>query len=224
MHWAHFLLQMMPSCLGRMALLLSVALLTVVRAGDMNEMRASSFRERHWRKRIDRAARVRTLSLSPISDSVAPRYRVGADDNSGTLEKAFTPVVGVLQSSVKAAFNSAIGKYSNGMGHPPVHCNPYDQMYANRHKGKRRSADIKRTYARNFRSEEEKEDDETDGMSFVPGGKKYKEVVSGSKEINSPIPVNVKEFENIPVDNDIHQDLSNAMEAIQQTVTSKGCG
>ena len=93
MHWAHFLLQMMPSCLGRMALLLSVALLTVVRAGDMNEMRASSFRERHWRKRIDRAARVRTLSLSPISDSVAPRYRVGADDNSGTLEKAFTPVV-----------------------------------------------------------------------------------------------------------------------------------
>ena len=114
----------------------------------------------------------------------------------------------VLQSSVKAAFNSAIGKYSNGMGHPPVHCNPYDQMYANRHKGKRRSADIKRTYARNFRSEEEKEDDETDGMSFVPGGKKYKEVVSGSKEINSPIPVNVKEFENIPVDNDIHQDLS----------------
>ena len=82
---------MMPSCLGRMALLLSVALLIVVRAGDMNEMRASSFRESHRRKRIDRAARARTLSLSPISDSVAPRYRVGADDHSGTLEKAFTP-------------------------------------------------------------------------------------------------------------------------------------
>ena len=95
MHWAHFLLQMMPSCLGRMALLLSVALLTVVR-----------------------------------------------------------------------------------------------------------------TYARNFKSEEEKEDDESDGTSFVPGGKKYKEMVSGSKNINSPIPINVKEFENIPVDNDVHQDLS----------------
>ena len=38
--------------------------------------------------------------------------------------------------------------------------------------------------------------------------KKYKEMVSGSKNINSPIPNNVKEFENIPVDNDVHQDLS----------------
>ena len=261
MHWAHFLLQMMPSCLGRMALLLSVALLTVVRAGDMNEMRASSFRERHWRKRIDRAARVRTLSLSPISDSVAPRYRVGADDNSGTLEKVFTPVRStrgsptrakapgqnpgcisrygnrprdkilsnrptlageylveghsimlvertpaempwqcekkvscnhdetcikaveqqeetislliagkrVLQSSVTAAFNSA-----KILRHPPVHCNSYNQMYANRHKGKRRPVDIKRTYARNFKSEEEKEDDESDGTSFVPGAKNTK--------------------------------------------------
>ena len=90
MHWAHFLLQMMPSCLGRMALLLSVALLTVVRAGDMNEMRASSFRERHWRKRIDRAAGARTLSLSPTSDSIGPTYHVDADDHSGTLKQAFT--------------------------------------------------------------------------------------------------------------------------------------
>ena len=70
-------------------------------------------------------------------------------------------------------------------------------MYANRHKGKRRAVDIKRTYARNFKSEEEKEDDESDGTSFVPGGKKYKEMVSRSKNINSPIPINVKEFENI---------------------------
>ena len=57
-----------------------------------------------------------------------------------------------------------------------------------------------------FRSEEKK-DDETDGK-FRAWRQKDKEVVSGSKEINSPIPVNVKEFENIPVDNDIHQDLA----------------
>ena len=44
-------------------------------------------------------------------------------------------------------------------------------------KQRRSGTDIKRTYARNFRSEEEKEDDETDGMSFVPEGKK---IVQGS--------------------------------------------
>ena len=45
------------------------------------------------------------------------------------------------------------------------------------------------------------------GQSFVPGGKKYKEVISGSKNINAPMPPNVKEFEYVPVNNDVDQDL-----------------
>ena len=45
------------------------------------------------------------------------------------------------------------------------------------------------------------------GQSFVPGGKKYKEVISGSKSINAPMPPNVKEFEYVPVNNDVDQDL-----------------
>jgi hypothetical protein len=136
----------------------------------------------------------------------------------------------VLQSSMKAAFNSAIGKYSNEMGHPPVDCNAFDQMYANKHKGKKRPIETP-TWKRNFRSQEEKEDEEGDDMneedkesqqsnedkddasgggsgeSFVPGGKKYKEVISGSKNINSEMPENVKEFEHVPVNDNIHQDL-----------------
>tara|TARA_A100001015_G_C14987119_1_gene712079 strand:+ start:477 stop:773 length:297 start_codon:yes stop_codon:yes gene_type:complete len=84
---------------------------------------------------------------------------------------------------------------------------------------------------RNFKSQEEKEDEEGDdmneedkesrqshededdtkgtgkGQSFVPGGKKYKEVISGSKNINAPMPPNVKEFEYVPVNNDVDQDL-----------------
>ena len=137
----------------------------------------------------------------------------------------------VLKVSVKAAFNSAIGKYSNEMGHPPVHCNANDQVYANKHKGKKRVIDIPTNWMRNFKSQEEKEDEEGDdmneedkesrqshededdtkgtgkGQSFVPGGKKYKEVISGSKNINAPMPPNVKEFEYVPVNNDVDQDL-----------------
>ena len=45
------------------------------------------------------------------------------------------------------------------------------------------------------------------GQSCVPGGKKYKEVISGSKNINAPMPPNVKEFEYVPVNNDVDQDL-----------------
>ena len=45
------------------------------------------------------------------------------------------------------------------------------------------------------------------GQSCVPGGKKYKEVISGSKSINAPMPPNVKEFEYVPVNNDVDQDL-----------------
>ena len=56
----------------------------------MNELGASSFRESHRRKRIDRAAGARTLSLSPTSDSIGPTYHVDADDHSGTLKQAFT--------------------------------------------------------------------------------------------------------------------------------------
>lgn len=45
------------------------------------------------------------------------------------------------------------------------------------------------------------------GQSCVPGGKKYKEVISGSKNINAPMPPNVNEFEYVPVNNDVDQDL-----------------
>mgnify|MGYP006095877307 CR=1 FL=1 len=167
--------------------------------------------------RIDRPfhghTRVEGLSIQLVSEYpaqkalqlLAERKMKCIDDDCIKLvektEEVITLFIGgkrLLQSSLKSALNSAFGNKIGKIGHPPIHCNPVHLDYENKQLHKQKFPKWKST-SWDSRNNNLDADAETDPEPDV------EEIISGSKDINSPS--TRKEEEYASVSNSNMQDL-----------------